>query len=98
MIAALLASMLLYQPGYLLVLAYGCLTLDFFLVSGLPASVARGSDRGLLLQLRTLRLSLLSGSSSEGSRRGLYLLLAVCVLQPALAYWLTQPLAQQLPQ
>ncbi|XP_049526239.1 protein YIF1B isoform X2 [Dermacentor silvarum] len=79
MIAALLASMLLYQPGYLLVLAYGCLTLDFFL-------------------LRTLRLSLLSGSSSEGSRRGLYLLLAVCVLQPALAYWLTQPLAQQLPQ
>lgn len=77
MIGALLASMLLYRPGYLLVLAYGCLTLDFFL-------------------LRTLRLSLLSGSSSaEGSRRGLYLLLALCALQPALAYWLTQPLAQQ---
>ncbi|KAH7972299.1 protein YIF1B [Rhipicephalus sanguineus] len=76
MIAALLASMVLYRPGYLLVLAYACLTLDFFL-------------------LRTLRLSLLSGSSSEGSRRGLYLLLAVCALQPALAYWLTQPLAQQ---
>lgn len=76
MIAALLASMLLYRPGYLLVLAYGCLTLDFFL-------------------LRTLRLSLLSGhSSAEGSRRGLYLLLALCALQPALAYWLTQPLAQ----
>lgn len=77
MIAALLASMLLYRPGYLLVLAYGCLTLDFFL-------------------LRTLRLSLLSGNSSaEGSRRGLYLLLALCALQPMLAYWLTQPLAQQ---
>ncbi|XP_077537513.1 yip1d-interacting factor 1 [Haemaphysalis longicornis] len=77
MIAALLASMLLYRPGYLLVLAYGCFTLDFFL-------------------LRTLRLSLLSGSSSaEGSRRGLYLLLALCALQPAFAYWLTQPLAQQ---
>lgn len=77
MIAALLASMLLYRPGYLLVLAYGCLTLDFFL-------------------LRTLRLSLLSGNSSaEVSRRGLYLLLALCALQPMLAYWLTQPLAQQ---
>lgn len=33
MIAALLASMLLYRPGYLLVLSYGCFTLDFFLVS-----------------------------------------------------------------
>lgn len=33
MIAALLASMVLYRPGYLLVLAYACLTLDFFLVS-----------------------------------------------------------------
>ncbi|KAL3226301.1 hypothetical protein MRX96_025205 [Rhipicephalus microplus] len=79
MIAALLASMVLYRMGYLLVLAYACLTLDFFL-------------------LRTLRLALLSGSSSEGSRRGLYLLLAMCAFQPALAYWLTQPLAQQLPQ
>lgn len=80
MIAALLASMLLYRPGYLLVLAYGCLTLDFFL-------------------LRTLRLSLLSGNSSaEVSRRGLYLLLALCALQPMLAYWLTQPLAQQSDQ
>uniref|UniRef100_A0A131YKL9 Uncharacterized protein n=1 Tax=Rhipicephalus appendiculatus TaxID=34631 RepID=A0A131YKL9_RHIAP len=33
MIVALLASMVLYRPGYLLFLAYGCLTLDFFLVS-----------------------------------------------------------------
>uniref|UniRef100_A0A224Z050 Uncharacterized protein n=1 Tax=Rhipicephalus zambeziensis TaxID=60191 RepID=A0A224Z050_9ACAR len=33
MITALLASMVLYRPGYLLVLAYACLTLDFFLVS-----------------------------------------------------------------
>lgn len=40
MIAALLASMVLYRMGYLLVLAYACLTLDFFLVSDPATGVA----------------------------------------------------------
>lgn len=79
MISSLLASMLLYSLGYLVVLAYTCLTLDFFL-------------------LRTMRIAILSGPSSDqfghNSRRGLYLLLGICALQPVMAYFMTRQLVQ----
>ncbi|CAN8000292.1 unnamed protein product [Ixodes hexagonus] len=83
MISSLLASMVLYYVGYLAVLGYTCLTLDLFL-------------------LRTLRIALLAGPSSDQfghhSRRGLYLLLGICALQPLMAYFMTRQLVQMAPE
>ncbi|XP_022245482.1 protein YIF1B-like isoform X4 [Limulus polyphemus] len=77
MIAAVLASLIFSSLGYFAVLCYCSLSLDFFL-------------------LRTLRVSLLSQSTSDhyggGSRRSLYLLLVLCVVQPFIMYWLTRHL------
>lgn len=73
MIASLLASLLLRGYGYTVVLAYTSLTLDFFL-------------------LRTLRIAISSYSQDQygqNSRKGLYLLLGICAVQPIMCYFMT---------
>ncbi|XP_064484281.1 protein YIF1B-B-like isoform X2 [Ornithodoros turicata] len=79
MISAMLAGLLLQSLGYWAVLGYTCLSLDFFL-------------------LRTLRIAVLSNPSSDqyghNSRKGLYLLLGICILQPIMCYFMTYRLVR----
>ncbi|XP_022695137.1 protein YIF1B-A-like isoform X2 [Varroa jacobsoni] len=77
MLVVLLTSLLAGMTGYLLAVAYCSATLGFFL-------------------LRTLRIAFLSnpgtGHFGEGSRRSLYVLLAVCLFQPFVIWYMTHSL------
>lgn len=74
MIAALFASIPFERMGYYAVLAYSSLSIGYFM-------------------LKTLHVSFLAHSSSDhysgGGRTNTYLLLAICVIQPIMMYWLT---------